>query len=235
MDWNYPEVFYWGNICDMLGCELEGGNPKRCYVGDWEQISPDSSVKIWKDHYANKKPGDFITVKIGDEIEELEVVKAPASWSAICWEEEEKRERDSFDRSMSICDVFILDLGDCIFDKLEIEDEKYPCMKWCIVKSHKNDSDLLYIVPFMECDPYGRITDPDYLELREYLTGLEDEEDEKPFGIFVEDEESQDHVFVFTGRGTWIHRTDLIGVDRDCTRNQIVEPSQKHLSELVGL
>jgi hypothetical protein len=220
-DLNYPEVFYYGDIRHMRGLEIEGGYPQRCYVGEWVN-------GLWQDHYADKRPGDSIevTIKMGEEThkENWDVLKAPDHWADLCEQESLDRDTDCFDTSMDTLDVYMLETGDCIFDKIQIEDEKYPLMKWGIVKLHSRDADLLYMVPLLESDPYGNITDPDHPYLKDNLW----------HGVFVEDTEAQDHLVAYTGHGVWIHRIDLLGVDRDTTRSQIVEPCRKSLSDMVS-
>lgn len=216
----------------MRGLQIEGGDPERCYVGEWVN-------GLWKDSYIDKKPGDTIEVQVNGKTETWDVIKAPQHWWDACWEESENQEREPFDSDMDTCDVYDLEPGDCIFDKIKIEDRQYPCMKWCVIKPHYKDADLLYIVPFFESDPYGNITDIDYdFEFREFMFGFEEEDeregDYKPFGVFVEDTERQDHVYALTGNGTWIHRLDLLGVSRDFNRERIVEPVRKQLSEWVN-
>lgn len=220
VDNNYPELFYWGNICDMRGCEIEGGYPKRCYVGDWIN-------GLWQDRYKDKRPGDTIEVETSMGKETWDVVKAPSNWWDACWQESEKNResRHHFDTAMDICDVFMLGHGDCIIGSIEIDDIKYPVLRWGVVKLHLDDSDLLYLVPLMESDPYGRITDYLFEELGENLSD---------YTVFIEDETAQDHMVAFTGNGVWAHRNDLLGVDREMERGQIVKPCRQSLARLVS-
>jgi hypothetical protein len=201
----------------MRGLELDGGHPQRCYVGEWVN-------GLWQDSYKDKRPGDTITVKTNMGEETLDVIQAPRHWAEACEQEAIDDDSDCFDTDMLTLDVYMLQPGDCIHDKIEIEDEKYPYMKWGVVMLNQKDTDLLYMVPLLETDPYGRVTDPDYPDLKDNLW----------YGVFIEDTEAQDHLMAYTGHGTWVHRLDLLGVSRDTTRDQIVHPCRKSLSDMVS-
>lgn len=215
IDKNNPETFYYGDIIAMKGCSLNGGDPERCYVGEWVG----KSVMTWKDHYAEKKAGDTIDGK--------PVVKAPMKWYDDAWEDYFSIEKDSYDDNMyHECDVAGLSHGDCIQGKVKTDEGTYPDMKRVIVKINHKDADILTLVPFVETDVYGNITDPDWEWLKEEWHFEDDE-----IGTFVEDTEGQDHVFMFTGMPVTAHRLDLINVDRDKSRERLVKPYRAELAK----
>lgn len=201
---------------EMKGCELNGGHPERCYVGSWEPVAEGSCVHLWKDHYANKKPNDTINGK--------PVLKCPQKWWTDSWDVDDENEDE-----ISWARAFDFDAGDCIFDELKIEDQKWPILKWVAVKEHPNDADLLYMVPFFESDPYGNINDTDWNYYKKQGMNLPELE----MATFAEDFLGQDHCVIFTGEGTWVHREDLIGLNLDSTREHLVNPTLKKLVEMV--
>lgn len=209
MDNNSPGVFYYGDMCDMRGLEIEGGHPERC-----------SGEK-----YKNKRPGDLIAVQLrseGDLIcEKWAVVKPPEHWWDNCGKEAE----DGCEGVVSTLDAWMLMLGDCVHDTLSADGETYPCMRWGAVHVHPDDNDLIYMVPLLESDPYGLITDADYPDLKHALQ----------VGIVIEDTEEQDHLVAYTGNGKWVNRTDLIGMYRDSFRPRIVEPCRQSLADICAM
>ena len=179
-------------------------------------------MSLWKDHYGGKEPGDSIDGK--------PVLKAPQEWWKIAWDhwEEQNSHKDLRDSDLDhICEVYSLGHGDCVSGiREEIEGERFPYwLKWVVVKLNHRDADLLYLIPFMESDPYGRITDDSWEDCEH---GLSD------YQVFVEDTERQDHIVIFPGDGRWIHRIDLLGSWRESTRDQLVKPARKSLAEMVG-
>ena len=199
-DKNNPGVFYFGNICHMRGLEIEGGNPERSYA------------------YSGN-PGDTIEVSTVAGVESWEVIDSPKHWFDSCG----KEAGDADGGSVTTLCAWAFMPGDCIQDTLQADDTTYPFMRWGAVQVMRRDSDLIYMVPLMECDPYGRVTDPDYPLLKDVLQ----------VGIFIEDTEGQDHLIAYIGNGAWVHRTDLVGLDRDSDRDRIVEPCQQKLSDML--
>ena len=153
-------------------------------------------------------------------IHDWTVETAPQHWFELC--EKEAIEVDP--PEITTLGAWAWGTGHCIFDVLKDADTTYPLMKWCTTHVMQKDRDLVFMVPLMECDPYGVVTDPDYPEIKEHLRD----------SVFVEDTEAQDHLRAYIGNGTWVHRTDLVGLDRDTDRNRIVEPCQQKLSDMLA-
>ncbi len=206
----------------MRGLELSGGSPRRWSSDCWVD-------GVYRDLNRDKKPGDTIEVKSDDgtTTESGTVVDAPNSWYEACISEAADYDRDGWDWTMLTADAFIAVPGDCIHDRITINNgfnTKFPYMRWCIIQRHLDNADLLFIVPLMECDPYGRVTDPDYKHFADRLGP----------GVFAEDTNGQDHVVAYWGNGEWIHRDELVGINRDLSRDHVVSPVRKKLIELVS-
>jgi hypothetical protein len=147
------------------------------------------------------------------------VEPAPRHWFELC--EQEAIETDA--PEITTLGAWAWGTGHCIHDILKDSDTTYPLMRWGTTHVMQKDRDLVFMVPLIECDPYGEVTDPDYPELKEHLRD----------SVFVEDTERQDHLRAYIGNGTWVHRTDLVGLDRDSDRDRIVLPCQQALSDML--
>ena len=123
--------------------------------------------------------------------------------------------------------IQLFDLGDCVFDYLKGQENiKYPLMYWGVIRINTKDPELFFMVPLLECDPYGRITDPEfeYPPIKNWLKE----------SVFAEDTVGQDHRRAYVGNGEWVHATDLIGLDQDRPRPHIVKPCQQYFYEMLA-
>ena len=196
VDKNDPGVWYYGTIAHMEGLAIEGGNPERSYTHEG-------------------RPGDAVkTENAGYWI----VEEAPQHWFEACVKQGCSANVDW----LSMIDAWAWGLGDCIHDVLRDADTTYPMMRWCTTHIMQRDRDLVFMVPVLECDPYGRITERND-RVRTVLLGVE--------SVFVEDTTGQDHLRAYHFNGTWVHRTDLVGLERGETRIRIVKPVQQALSD----
>jgi len=197
IDQNDPGVWYHGTIAHMEGLALEGGKPERSYT------------------YTGQ-PGDSVKTKNAGY---WPVEKAPWHWFEACVKQGWSRNADA--DGLSMIDAWALGLGDCIYDVLTDADTTYPRMKWCTTHIMQKDRDLVFMVPVLECDPYGRVTEALGEPSRIRHTKA----------LFVEDTTGQDHLRAYHFNGTWVHRTDLVGLERGESRMRIVKPVQQALSD----
>ena len=135
-------------------------------------------------------------------------------------------------------DLEFFDLCDCIRDELTAQFTEYPLLLWGTIHICKDDPDLLFMVPLVECDPYGRLlgtfpygNNPGRMKYSQYAKMLKENLHEP---LFIEDTEEQDHLLAYMGNGAWVHRTDLLGLDRNYCRPQIVEPCQRYLHDMCA-
>lgn len=189
IDHKHPEVFYYGNLLHVRGCNLAGGNAERYYNGVWEG---EGSVKLWRNLVADKK--------VGDEIDGKPVIAACAKWFMAAYEDEDNNldglsPSDSF---LNYGDVFDFQVGDCIHGLLL---GRTLANDFVAVKEHPNDRDLLLFVKF---------------EVIGYEPGPHEAEE-----VFVEDKEGQNHVIIHFNSSEWIHREDLIGMQRVASRSEL--------------
>jgi len=203
---NNPGAFYFGDMRHEAGLAIEGGDPQR----------------LFGDKAKGAKPGDTIDVATSDGRQSWEVLEAPESWEKACEKESLSDEDGEY-----ICTLAAWGFhpGCCMTGALDADGIKYPYMRWGGVHVHSDDPELIYMIPLIECDPYGRITDDIYEgDVKNGLSGV---------GILIEDSEGQDHQLAFVGDGAWVHLTDLVGMEWGGLRNRIVDPCLKALSNMI--
>ena len=119
----------------------------------------------------------------------------------------------------------MLSPGNCVVDELTIDGQDYPLASWVICKANADDRNLLYIVPLIDCDPYGRAFDisPQEIEFFSF---------ENLF--FIEDERGQDHKLALLNDAVWAHCDDLFEAVPDIYRKWVSYEISVELSKIVG-